>query len=148
MKINSKVNLICKNQLYSNDYEDEIILVSNVFEFEVKKINKIDWTIIFFYTKNFHLDKRKTHVLEFQSITLIHISNDDNKFEYSLLKEILDEYEIENNSFIKKAYFSKVKDTDHLFFSFLDKEMTLESHNMGKMIFDTAIEKGIELSYP
>jgi len=146
MKINFKENLICKNTLYEKDFENEIILVSNVFEFEIKKINKIDWTIVFFYTKKFHLNKLKTLVLEFQSITLIHISNDDNKFDYSLLKEILDEHEIENNSIIKRVYFSKVKDTDHLFYSFLDNEMTLESNNMGKMIFDSAIEKGIKLT--
>ena len=96
--------------------------------------------ITFFFTKSFRLHKGNILAIEFQSISLFHISNDNKKFEYHLLSEILNRHETENNSVLMKAYFSNFTKTEHLFYNILEEEL------LEKFVFDAAIEKGIYTS--
>ena len=100
MKINIIENLVCKKDHYLNVEGEDIVLVANRFQFDIKKLNDIDWVLIFYWIKNFHLNNEKKPVLDFQSMSIFHITNDDKKYDYAPLNEALTKHEIENNSFI------------------------------------------------
>ncbi len=146
MKINIIENLVCKKDHYLNVEGEDIVLVANRFQFHIKKLNDIDWVHIFYWIKNFHLNNEKKPVLDFQSMSIFHITNDDKKYDYAPLKEGLLTHEIENNSFIKQEYFSKLEGTDHLFFSLLENDVDPENYRIDNWVLDEAQKKGIDIS--
>lgn len=89
MKINIIENLVCKKDHYLNVEGEDIILVANCFQFDIKKLNDIDWVLIFYWIKNFHLNNEKKPVLDLQSMAIFHITNDDKKYDYAPLNEAL-----------------------------------------------------------
>ncbi len=120
MKINIENKIVCQNNVYEKLTNADIILVDNFVDVELKKINNSDWVIFLFFNKNFRKRAERKLVIEYHWISLLHIRNDRDKIDLKRIIEIFNRHENETNTFLKKAYFSEIKYTEHLFFSVLD----------------------------